>query len=858
MLNHRSQRLFIFLILICFNFTVEAKNHPEIQYLFPIPNTDHHPNETQLIIRFNTTTPQELDNLSSFIKINGEKSGEVNGKTTISSDKRTIIFKPLIPFVPGEEVQVHLFPRKTGMESAFIDMKYQFTISPMTEIPQILNNTKRSEEKIRKIDFPDTPETQSLYPIVQNGISFPTNFPWVNVVINDNPDTGNIFLCTYVSPYYSMIFDYTGNPIWYLKTSDRRRDFKVQKDGRLTMFVRTGYGGGSHIALDSTYAVVDTFFYPAGYDIDEHELQVLPNGHYFLLVYDSRYVDMSDSVEGGHSNARVVGNAVVEMDADDNCILFWRTWDHFNITDAIYQDLDSGYIESAHMNAIEIDHDGHILISSRSLSEVSKIHRQTGEFIWRLGGENNQFDWVNDEHQISAQHDIRVLSNGHYTVFDNGNHHVPYFSRALEIELDTLNMIATKVWEFIEDPPSYSRYLGNTQRLPNGNTLINWAVRDSPKLTEVRPDGSKAFEMDFVNSYDCYRTFRFPWKGKASVPYLVTESWNDRVTLLFNKFGDSEVAHYNVYGGLNPNPDQLITTIDEPLLHLRDLTNQATYYFRVTAVNSDGAVSGFSNEEKVYVNISEIGQNMVFNGDFSDGFIYWKWQVDTVEAVSQWEIDSTGTLHFQITNGGSDFTHVQVYYPNLQLIEGREYLFEFDAYAVEDRVIEADIKKLSIPYTNYSKIGYTLLNTSKSHFSQPFTMDDPTEFSAAIVFNAGNSEDDIYIDNVSLKELVTGINDKDETLPGAFALHENYPNPFNPSTTITYNIPEVSHVKITVYNLLGEKVEDLINLPHKSGIHQINFDSKNLSSGIYFYEMKASGVKNSSSYHDVKKMMLIK
>jgi len=199
-----------------------------------------------------------------------------------------------------------------------------------------------------------------------------------------------------------------------------------------------------------------------------------------------------------------------------------------------------------------------------------------------------------------------------------------------------------------------------------------------------------------------------------------------------------------------------------------------------------------------------------------------------------------------------------VYYPNLQLIEGREYLFEFDAYAVEDRVIEADIKKLSIPYTNYSKIGYTLLNTSKSHFSQPFTMDDPTEFSAAIVFNAGNSEDDIYIDNVSLKELVTGINDKDETLPGAFALHENYPNPFNPSTTITYNIPEVSHVKITVYNLLGEKVEDLINLPHKSGIHQINFDSKNLSSGIYFYEMKASGVKNSSSYHDVKKMMLIK
>ena len=124
--------------------------------------------------------------------------------------------------------------------------------------------------------------------------------------------------------------------------------------------------------------------------------------------------------------------------------------------------------------------------------------------------------------------------------------HVPYFSRALEFELDTLNMTVTKVWEFAEDPLTYSRYMGNTQRLPNGNTLINWAVYNKPKLTEVRPDGSKAFEMDFKNGYDCYRTFRYPWKGKAIVPYLVIESWDDRVSLMFNKFGDTDVDHYNI------------------------------------------------------------------------------------------------------------------------------------------------------------------------------------------------------------------------------------------------------------------------------------------------------------------------
>ncbi len=844
-------RILTILILLSIIHTAGAKIYPEIQYLFPIPNTDHHQKKTQLIIRFNTITPFQLNNLKSFIKISGEKSGAVDGKTVVSSDKRTIIFKPMIPFIPGEEVQVQLAPCKSGTDRTFLNVTYYFKISPMTEIPPMPDKDERSDETESEDDIPDLLKRQKLYPIVRNGISIPTDFPWVNIFTNDNPDTGNIFLCTYVGPHYTMILDNDGNPVWYLKSSDRRRDFKVQKDGRLTMLVHRGYGEGSHIAMDSTYAVVDTFFYPADYKIDEHELQVLPNGHYFLIVTDTRYVDMSDSVAGGKSNALVVGNHVAEMDADDNCILLWRSWDHFDITDAIYEHLDASYIDYVHMNAIEIDHDGHILTSSRFLSEVSKIHRQTGEFIWRLGGVNNQFDWVNDDLQISYQHDIRVLSDGHYTVFDNGNHNASYLTRGLEVELDTVNWTATKIWEFNNDS-SYSRYLGNVQRLPNGNTLINWAVRYAPKLTEVRPDGSIAFNMDFVAGYDCYRTFRFPWKGKAAVPYLLIEPWSDRVTLLFNKFGDSDVAQYNVYGGKDSNPVQLIATTVEPFLHLFDLTNQVYYYFRVTAVNSEGIESGFSNEEKVYVNIAGIGQNMVFNGDFSSGFKYWEWRVDTSDASAQWEIDAAGALHFQITDGGKDFTHVQASYPNLQLISGREYIFEFDAYAAEDRFIEADIEKLTVPYTNYSKIGYTSLTTSISHFSHQFTMDNPSDFSAGIVFNAGNSDHDIYIDNISLKQVVTAIPDNDKTLPTKFALLNNYPNPFNPRTVISWQLPVGSHVNLSIYNILGEKVANLVSERQAAGHHQVEWDASRFSSGVYYYVIK------SGEFQAFKKMVLLR
>jgi hypothetical protein len=830
---------------------IEAKIHPDIQYLYPIPGTDQHPQETNLIIRFQTIQPAQLTNLNSFIQMRGEKSGDISGNTIISSDQRTIIFDPSKPFIPGEKIQVHLAPSVAGLDHRNNNFHYDFMVSPSIDRTELLAQLRTAEEaKPREPTALLKPPAG--YPAILNGVSVPTDFPWVDIYINDNPDTGKIFLCNYVGPRYAMILDNDGFPIWYLRASDRRRDFKVQKDGRLTMLGTGGFGGGSHIALDSTYSVVDTFYYPSGYRIDPHELQVLPNGHYFLIVYDPRYVDMSDSVAGGYPNAYVVGNSVAEMDANDNCIFFWRSWDHYDITDVIRQDLDSPYIEAVHMNAIEIDHDNNILLSSRFLNEISKVHRQTGEFIWRLGGKNDQFEWINDEKRISYQHDIRVVDNGNYTVFDNGNNRVPGISRALELQLDTLNMTVTKVWEYIDDPPSYSKYMGNVQRLPNGNTLVNWAVKDNPKLTEVRPDGSLAYEMDYVRGYDCYRTFRFPWKGKASVPYLVIESWDDRVSLLFNKFGDSDVSQYNVYGGLNPHPEQLIAQTSDPFIHLWNLINQETYYFRVTALSSTGEESGYSNEEAVYVNILEPEGNLIINGDFANGFMNWELKVDSVAAVAQWEIDMNEALHIQVVDGGIDFRDIQVYYPNLLLIEDRDYILEFDAYADEGRIIEADIRKLSSPYTNYSKIGYTMLNSSKEHFTYSFTMEEPTDFSAAVIFSTGNSEHDIYLDNISVRYLINDINISEHSQQLQFIVYDNYPNPFNPVTTINYQLPLSGDVELSIYNINGQKVTTLVKETQRLGAHQVKWDASEFASGIYFYRLEAG------EYSDIKKMVLLK
>ena len=461
---------------------------------------------------------------------------------------------------------------------------------------------------------------------------------------------------------------------------------------------------------------------------------------------------------------------------------------------------------------------------------------------------------------MSYQHDIRSLGNGHYTVFDNGNYHTPKgtWSRALELELDTLAMTAHNVWEYRANPDIYSRYLGNTQRLPNGNTLINWAVTGAPKLLEVRPDGSKAFELDFQRSADCYRTFRFPWQGRAAVPYLLAESWTDGITLLFNKFGDNNVVAYRIYGGQEPDQLQLMSTTSDPFLHFRGLENGRTYYFKVTAIDGSGEESGYSNQISVVPQINNPGQNVLINGDFSNGTEYWEFTVDTGQANSDWQITQDEKCQITIADQGESYGDIQLCYPHLQLLKGNTYLFEFDAWATEDRAISAELRQVQSPYLNYSRNGFIWLTEDSLHVTHQFIMSGENDYAAAVCFDLGGFMGDVTIDNVSLREIeVSSVND-DPSLPTSFKLYPNVPNPFNPQTTITYQIPEPCRVSIEIYNVLGQKVVTLIDEPVQAGIHQHVFNASDVSSGIYFYKMSAWGIQSNHTYSKVHKMVLLR
>jgi len=85
-----------------------------------------------------------------------------------------------------------------------------------------------------------------------------------------------------------------------------------------------------------------------------------------------------------------------------------------------------------------------------------------------------------------------------------------------------------------------------------------------------------------------------------------------------------------------------------------------------------------------------------------------------------------------------------------------------------------------------------------------------------------------------------------------FNLHQNYPNPFNPSTKIKYELPKSEIVKIEVFNLLGQKIETVLNKQMPAGSHEVEFTGKDLPSGVYLYRIKAG------NFREVRKMILLK
>jgi len=164
------------------------------------------------------------------------------------------------------------------------------------------------------------------------------------------------------------------------------------------------------------------------------------------------------------------------------------------------------------------------------------------------------------------------------------------------------------------------------------------------------------------------------------------------------------------------------------------------------------------------------------------------------------------------------------------------------------KVVEA-LRSREITVTNTFIAGFPLGSSTSAHYfflgkngeSLSVLADDENPANSGVITGSSDwSGDDV----TSVEKL--------EALPTEFSLKQNYPNPFNPSTKIEYSITEPSFVNLTVYDVLGNQVAELVNEPQSAGNYRFNLDGSNLSSGTYFIQLR------SGDLHHVRKMTLMK
>ena len=347
---------------------------------------------------------------------------------------------------------------------------------------------------------------------------------------------GYLFLAPSSGPgqHGPLIVDDSGEPVWFRPTGRPAMNFRAQTlhgEPVLTWWEALpggGLGRGEHVVADATYREVMRFPAGRGRPSDLHELLLTDRGTALVTSLEVRH-------RGAHG--LTMGGIVQELEIPSARVLFeWKSLDHVTVSESY---APVGYPwDYFHVNSIDVDADGNLLVSARNTWAVYNVHRRTGAVLWRLGGKRSDFTLGKDA-RFALQHDARSHEGDRVvSVFDNGVER----SRGLVLELGRRR--AGVLREYRHVPLLHARKLGSVQLLADGDVLVGWGT--DPHFTEYAQDGTVKLDATLPHGGENYRTLRFPWRGRPrEQPAAVVRgatvyaSWN----------GATEVAAWRVDPG---------------------------------------------------------------------------------------------------------------------------------------------------------------------------------------------------------------------------------------------------------------------------------------------------------------------
>jgi arylsulfotransferase ASST len=528
------------------------------------------------------------------VAVVGSVSGSHSGRLAPYFQGDGASFLPSTPFAQGESVSVSAVLRQ---RDSTMPLSWSFTVAVVDRVT-------------RSLETPPPPPPPAKPREHQHFVSRPElQPPTVTVTANSSSKApGDVFVAPYAGPgqYGPMILDGAGRLVWFkpLAAGARAANLRVQEYAGqpvLTWWqdplVADGHRGAGLVIANSSYRDIAIVRAGNGYEPDLHAFEITPQGTALFTVYDAIHCNLS--AYGGPADGALADTLLQEMDLKTGLVRFeWHSLDHVALADsytpASRDDGPRSPWDYFHINAIDSEQNGDLLVDSRNTWAAYQVNARSGQIVWQIGGKHPSFA-MGPRASPAWQHDARQQPDGTITFFDNGGTpKVHSQSRAIVVRLDVQRMAATLVSSFVRPKPVLAASQGDFEALTDGDWFVGWG--QEPYFSEFARGGQLLFDAHLPAAYQSYAAFKFAWSAVPIQPpqIAVRSRSHGRAVAYASWNGATDVAQWRVLGGTNPRALTPLAAAHRSGFETPIAIPTEPRYIAVQALGPQGQVLGIS------------------------------------------------------------------------------------------------------------------------------------------------------------------------------------------------------------------------------------------------------------------------
>jgi arylsulfotransferase ASST len=531
----------------------------------------------------------------SQVSVSGSVTGGHSGRLLAYSQGDGASFVPSHSFQPGETVTVR-GKLQTGKGSE--PFAFRFTVSMPDPLPYAAPGRQPAGSASEVQHFNSQPNLQP--PAIQVTTSAAGTAP------------GDIFVAPYSGPGQDgpMIFDSSGQLVWFdpLPRGVEGTNLQVQQyEGQPVLTWWQGYippqgfGQGEEVILNSSYHQITRVQGGNGYKADLHDFHIdAANDTALLTVLNPIHCNLTSI--GGPQDGAVTDSIFQEIDLHTRLVRReWTSVDHVALADSYSSPVGSSTVwpfDYFHMNSVDLQSDGSLLLSARNTWTLYELNGQTGQVVARAGGKHSTIK-MGSGTLTAYQHDATALPDGLISIFDNGG--VPMVhpqSRGIVVALNQQTGTETLVAEYEHPGALKAGSQGNVQSLADGNLLLGWGAE--PWVSEFNSSGQLVFDARMPNADESYRAYRFEWNGNPTggPTIAASASGGGPVTVYASWNGATAVASWRVLAGPSTHALAAVASAPRSGFETAIATPGAEAYVQVQALGASGVVLGTSSAIK--------------------------------------------------------------------------------------------------------------------------------------------------------------------------------------------------------------------------------------------------------------------